>query len=266
MYRSDTRPQQDERQWTGSQSRSDDYTGREMEATQRPGSMERGQEDYGQGQSRQWRGYVVPYRYYGQGYRGVGYYSVMYLGPTGSETESQGEFDQRNVDYGQGQGAGAAWSRSKGRDWTTSGGYAGRGPKGYKRSDERIEEEINDRLMADDGIDASEIEVRVRGGEVTLSGTVDDRDAKRRAEDVAESVMGVREVMNQLRLQSSSGSSSSSSSRSRSSQESGGSRSMTGSSSGTSSRRSSRNGSRSSDESTTGGGDRTRTQSSSSSG
>jgi hypothetical protein len=82
-----------------------------------------------------------------------------------------------------------------------SGGFAGRGPKGYQRSDERLREEVSDRLMADDEIDASEIEVQVQDGEVTLTGTVDDRLAKRRAEDCAERVMGVRDVMNQLRVQ-----------------------------------------------------------------
>ena len=28
----------------------------------------------------EWYGYIQPYRYYGPGYRGVGYYSVMYSG------------------------------------------------------------------------------------------------------------------------------------------------------------------------------------------
>jgi osmotically-inducible protein OsmY len=154
-----------------------------------------------------WTGYVIPYRYYGQGYAGVGYYSVMYQG-TG-EDEPQGEFDQRNVDYGQGQGTGAAWTGRSGQ-WSGSGGsqggygggFAGRGPKGYKRSDQRLEEEINDRLMADDRLDAYDVQVKVKDGEVTLSGTVPDRQSKRRAEDIADQVMGVRDVMNQIRVQS----------------------------------------------------------------
>ena len=78
--------------------------------------------------------------------------------------------------------------------------HAGRGPKGYRRSDERIEEEINEQLTRHHDIDATEIEVRVKGGEVTLTGTVDDRHAKRMAEDVAEQVFGVTEVHNQIRL------------------------------------------------------------------
>jgi len=81
------------------------------------------------------------------------------------------------------------------------GGHAGRGPKGYQRSDDRIREDVSDRLMADDQLDASDIEVQVRNAEVTLTGTVEDRWAKRRAEDLAEQVMGVRDVMNQLRVE-----------------------------------------------------------------
>jgi hypothetical protein len=78
--------------------------------------------------------------------------------------------------------------------------YIGRGPKGYKRSDDRIREEICDRMTEDPLLDASEIEVNVNDGEVTLSGSVMSRDQKRRAEDVAERISGVRDVTNQLRV------------------------------------------------------------------
>ncbi|MBP2297162.1 BON domain-containing protein [Azospirillum rugosum] len=78
--------------------------------------------------------------------------------------------------------------------------HRGRGPKGYTRSDERIREDINDRLTDDPYLDASDIEVTVSGAEVTLSGSVEDRRAKHRAEDIAESVSGARHVQNNLRV------------------------------------------------------------------
>ncbi len=78
--------------------------------------------------------------------------------------------------------------------------YRGRGPRGYTRSDERIREDVSDWLMEDRYIDASEIDVTVSNGEVTLAGTVDSREAKRRAEDIAASAMGVKDVHNTLRL------------------------------------------------------------------
>jgi osmotically-inducible protein OsmY len=78
--------------------------------------------------------------------------------------------------------------------------YRGRGPKGYKRSDERIREDINDRLSDDPFIDASDLEVSVNNCEVTLSGHVYDRSAKRRAEDLVESISGVRNVENRIRV------------------------------------------------------------------
>jgi osmotically-inducible protein OsmY len=162
-----------------------------------------------------WYGYVQPYRYYGPGYRGVGYYSVLYQGHepyTSDEGEMTGDeqrsdrFDQRGVHSGQGQGAGGAWG-DRARQWgqfggRLSGAFAGRGPKGYTRSDERIREDVSDKLMEHPDLDASEIEVRVSGGEVTLAGSVDSRWAKRLAEDIAESCTGVRDVMNQLRVPS----------------------------------------------------------------
>jgi osmotically-inducible protein OsmY len=75
----------------------------------------------------------------------------------------------------------------------------GRGPKGYQRSDARIHEEVCDRLTYSD-VDAENVEVTVTNAEVTLSGTVRDRWDKRRAEDLAEEVAGVREVHNGIRV------------------------------------------------------------------
>jgi osmotically-inducible protein OsmY len=71
--------------------------------------------------------------------------------------------------------------------------------RGYRRSDERIREEIYERLMDHPGIDTSDMDVTVSNGEVTLEGTVDDRWEKRLAEDLAESVSGVTDVHNRLR-------------------------------------------------------------------
>ena len=81
------------------------------------------------------------------------------------------------------------------------GRYSGRGPKGWQRSDERIREDVSERLADHPHIDASEIEVTVSNGEITLAGTVEDRHSKRLAEDIAESVSGVREVHNQIKVQ-----------------------------------------------------------------
>lgn len=92
------------------------------------------------------------------------------------------------------------WSSTEG--WRVPGPHAGRGPRGYQRSDERIREELNDRLTAHGHIDATDIECRVVNGEVTLTGFVDSRAAKRAAEDIADDLYGVREVHNQLRLRS----------------------------------------------------------------
>lgn len=86
------------------------------------------------------------------------------------------------------------------RERDASMGHRGRGPKGYVRSDDRIREDVCDRLSDDSLVDASDIEVSVMGREVTLSGTVQSREERRRAEDCAERVTGVSHVQNNLRL------------------------------------------------------------------
>jgi hypothetical protein len=81
-----------------------------------------------------------------------------------------------------------------------TGPHRGKGPLGYQRSDERLRELICEALSDDDQIDASQIEVSVKNGDVTLSGMVEGRRAKRDAEDCACSVAGVRDVQNLLRV------------------------------------------------------------------
>lgn len=78
--------------------------------------------------------------------------------------------------------------------------YRGRGPKNYQRSDERIREDVCERLTMDHDLDATDIEVSVEGSIVTLNGTVNERHAKRLAEDLAESVWGVKDVQNNIRV------------------------------------------------------------------
>jgi osmotically-inducible protein OsmY len=85
-------------------------------------------------------------------------------------------------------------------DERRSESYRGKGPRDYKRSDDRIREDVCDRLSDDPFIDASDIDVRVEGSEVILSGRVESREAKRRAEDMVESISGVSNVQNQLKV------------------------------------------------------------------
>lgn len=81
--------------------------------------------------------------------------------------------------------------------------HQGRGPKAYKRTDSRIQEDVNDRLTDDHWLDATHIEVKVQDTEVTLTGTVASRDDRRHAERLAEHVSGVTHVQNNLRVDAS---------------------------------------------------------------
>ena len=78
------------------------------------------------------------------------------------------------------------------------GPHAGRGPRDWRRSDERIREDVCQWMSDDPRLDAREIDVRVRDGDVTLEGRVEHRSARRLAEDIAAAVPGVRDVFNRL--------------------------------------------------------------------
>jgi osmotically-inducible protein OsmY len=100
---------------------------------------------------------------------------------------------------------GADQSRSR-----SEGSYGGRGPKGFKRSDDRIKEEVCEMLTRDHSIDAQDIDVEVSEGEVTLTGSVPDRRMKHLAEDCVERALGVKDVTNNIRVKRDMSSSSSS--------------------------------------------------------
>lgn len=82
--------------------------------------------------------------------------------------------------------------------WSSDGPFVGRGPRGYRRSDERIKEDVCEALTRHGRIDATDLEVTVEEGVVTLRGAVDGRHTKRLVEDVVDDVPGVRDVHNNL--------------------------------------------------------------------
>lgn len=122
----------------------------------------------------------------GQSLRSQGY------GPTSHSLQQSGSYAGHDEGYDE--------SFAYGGDRVTFRNKSGRGPKGYKRSDERIKEEFCDLLTSHPEIDPSEVEIQVNGAEITLSGTVENRHEKRLIEDLACSLSGVAEVSNQLRV------------------------------------------------------------------
>lgn len=80
--------------------------------------------------------------------------------------------------------------------------FRGVGPKGYRRSDNRIREDICDFLTDHPQIDASDIEVEVNEGDVVLKGLAESRKMKRLAEELSEMVPGVRDVNNLIHIKS----------------------------------------------------------------
>lgn len=101
------------------------------------------------------------------------------------------------------QGPYRAWQgSSRPSGYGAQGEHRGKGPVGYRRSDERIREDVCEALTVDPWLDASNVQVNVNDGVVTLQGTVSDRYMKHRAEDCADQASGVRDVENRIRVAS----------------------------------------------------------------
>lgn len=122
----------------------------------------------------------------------------------------QGQYDRYQYNSGIGRPAQSGWMGSE-RDTSSESNYDsqigmrnssffGKGPKGYKRSDDRIKEEVCETLARNPRIDASDIEVKVEEACVTLSGTVESKEIKRAAEMAIENLSGVDDVKNEIRV------------------------------------------------------------------
>jgi osmotically-inducible protein OsmY len=183
------------------------------------GQQEFGQQGYGQQGSARSQGQQSRYSQY-PGYSEEGGYDrerIQGMQPqSGFQRYGRGpeRFDRESRSYGSELGPGTPnfgagygygeterYGESFGTVGRNRGRFTGRGPKGYIRSDDRIREDVSDRLEQHGEIDATEIEIRVSNGEVTLEGTVEDRRTKRMAEDVVENCPGVKQVHNRLRVQ-----------------------------------------------------------------
>jgi hypothetical protein len=97
-------------------------------------------------------------------------------------------------------GVPTAWGREGGWHRGGTGALRRFGPKGYKRSDERIREDLCEHLMDISDIDSSDVSVQVRDGCVVLEGTVPVRSMKYEIEDIAATTLGVTDVENHIRV------------------------------------------------------------------
>lgn len=172
--------------------------GRAYQGGFRPGANEALQDVYGRGGEYTGGGY---WGMYGGGFSDEGRRGTYWEAETnrgGAGAGWQQGYGSQPSGGRQGASGQQTGSRQQGSSW--EGPYTGRGPKNSGRSDNRIMEDVADRLSQHGGIDAGDIEVEVSNGEVTLRGTVASRYQKREAENMAESVGGVRDVHNQLRI------------------------------------------------------------------
>ncbi|MDP4034139.1 MAG: BON domain-containing protein [Pseudorhodobacter sp.] len=140
---------------------------------------------------------------------GFGYGGGMASGGLGYGAGVSGTRDWRATDYSRDHDRGmmsragdeiASWFGDEAAARRREEDHRGKGPRGYQRSDDRIREDVSDRLSDDPRIDASDVEVLVESSEVTLAGEVASKAAKRCAEDCADAVSGVTHVQNNLRV------------------------------------------------------------------
>jgi osmotically-inducible protein OsmY len=192
-YARDDRDDYSSTGYSGSPYYGSGYSGPQASGSREPGRWQAERNSYGRGgiQEQAWSREPRNENRYGHDYEArwpsSGSGSEAYHRPVRWRSESE---------LGSREDRPRGWSNSEG---ARNFGNYGKGPKGYVRSDERIREDVCDRLSDDDELDASDITVAVSNGEVRLEGSVLDRQSKHRAEDLAESVSGVRDITNNLR-------------------------------------------------------------------
>ena len=142
-----------------------------------------------------------PYSPYREGYRGRP--GEPYYGQSGDPQDREWRGQYGPAPYGEAhgwyEGIGHRRSRYPNDEHHTRPQH--RGPKGYRRSDSRIEEDVSDQLYQSEYIDSSEVTVKVKDGKVILEGTVPERWMKHAIEDVADQCSGVQDIENNIRVQ-----------------------------------------------------------------
>ena len=99
-------------------------------------------------------------------------------------------------------GAQAAWGRQHAAQESDPGSRQRITRKTYRRSDERVREDVCERLIVAAGLDVTDVTVDVRAGIVTLEGTVPVRQMRYVIEDIAADTAGVQDVENHIRVAS----------------------------------------------------------------
>ena len=140
------------------------------------------------------RGYGQQHRFGGgqwQGQRGAG------QGESGAAYGAYGAYGGQGAYGAQGMHGMQGAHSGSGMDMRNR-----QGPKGYSRTDERIREDVCERLCMAHQLEVEDVSVQVKDGRVELQGNVPQRWMKHAVEDVVEQCFGVHDVENRIRTQS----------------------------------------------------------------
>lgn len=128
------------------------------------------------------------YRYYGRNAESGAMRAGRAYGVPLGEDDELGRFQERG------------WFANRPEDPQGAPPPRRAGPRGYVRSDERIREQICERLADRADIDAADVSVAVNDGRVTLEGSVPHRQMKHRIDALCDDSPGVRGVDNRIRV------------------------------------------------------------------
>jgi osmotically-inducible protein OsmY len=173
----------------------------------RGAELDEGRVQFGRGRGSQggWGSEGSQGGFQGSGYHGYGSQASDYYGSQGRS--QQGGYERGSSERWMGEGFGGPsgqtmdqWRERQSRERQSRKVGSHRWPKSYQRSDERIREDIYERLLQDGYIDCSDVTVNVQQGNVTLEGTVPERHMKHQIENIADDCAGVKDIENRLRV------------------------------------------------------------------
>lgn len=101
---------------------------------------------------------------------------------------------ERDADLSLGS-AGTSWNYGLNRN-----SFTGRGPRGWKISDDKLKERVSEVLLHSHEVDPSSLEVVVEDRVVYLKGSIKSKGMRRVAEDLVGSIPGVIDVFSELKI------------------------------------------------------------------
>lgn len=116
-------------------------------------------------------------------------------GEAWAENRDDRKEPERDADLSLGS-SGTSWNAGLNRQED----FSGRGPKGWKLTDEKLREKVSEVLLHSHDVDPTNLEVVVEDRVIYLRGSIPSKGMKRVAEDLVGSIPGVEDVFTELKV------------------------------------------------------------------